>query len=334
MGPLISVIIPIYNVEDYLDECVQSVIHQTYKNLEIILVDDGSPDKCPQMCDNYAKLDNRIKVIHKKNGGLSDARNAGLEHVTGDFVCFIDSDDFIDVTMCEKMLEYQQESDSDIVSCMFSWYVDGDIQAYPWSSKGYKEKHTLFLHDYLINAVGRQLDNNVCNKLFKRNVVTETFLVGKINEDFLFFYYTTKAHPKATVVLTTKRLYNYRKRLGSICNDNYKLRIAELHNFHDVIIDATSWSDSIKFALEKQYVNDLYLMLMTFLDDETLRKELCADWYWVRGAFNRIDNDRIIHILCSNNLGVFLLKKSPWFYKRYCNAVVKIKKIIGSFKKA
>lgn len=328
MNPLISVIIPIYKVEDYLNECVQSVIHQTYKNLEIILVDDGSPDKCPQMCDNYAKQDNRIIVIHKRNGGLSDARNAGLKQASGDFVCFVDSDDFIDVTMCEKLLEYQQESNADIVSCMFSWYVDGDIQAYPWLSKGYKEKRTLFLHDYFIDAIDRVVDPSVCNKLFKRSIITETFVKGKINEDFLFFYYTTKAHPKATAILTTQRLYNYRKRIGSICNNNYRLRIAELHNFHDVTIDSASWSDSVKLALEKQYVYGLYQMLITFLDDKALRKEHSNDWHWVRGAFNKINNDRIVSILCSNKLGILLLKKTPWFYKSYCNTIVKLKNIM------
>ena len=95
MNSLISVIVPIYNVEKYLDKCVDSIINQTYKNLEIILVDDGSPDNCPQMCDDYAKKDSRIRVVHKENGGLSDARNAGMKVATGEYVSFIDSDDYI-----------------------------------------------------------------------------------------------------------------------------------------------------------------------------------------------------------------------------------------------
>ena len=88
MNPLISVIVPIYNVEKYLARCVDSIVNQTYKNLEIILVDDGSPDRCPQMCDDYAEKDSRIKVIHKKNGGLSDARNAGMAVATGEYISF------------------------------------------------------------------------------------------------------------------------------------------------------------------------------------------------------------------------------------------------------
>lgn len=93
MNPLISVIVPIYNVEKYLARCVDSIVNQTYKNLEIILVDDGSPDRCSQMCDDYAEKDRRIKVVHKKNGGLSDARNAGMAVATGEYISFIDSDD-------------------------------------------------------------------------------------------------------------------------------------------------------------------------------------------------------------------------------------------------
>ena len=92
---LISIIIPIYKVEQYLAECMESVLGQSYTNLEIILVDDGSPDACPALCDGYAQKDKRVKVIHKENGGLSDARNAGLEIATGEYIAFVDSDDFI-----------------------------------------------------------------------------------------------------------------------------------------------------------------------------------------------------------------------------------------------
>ena len=104
MNPMISVIVPIYNVEKYLARCVDSIVNQTYKNLEIILVDDGSPDRCPQMCDDYAEKDSRIKVIHKKNGGLSDARNAGMAVATGEYISFIDSDDWIETSMFELLL--------------------------------------------------------------------------------------------------------------------------------------------------------------------------------------------------------------------------------------
>ena len=104
-NPKISVIVPVYKVEKYLDKCVESIVNQTYKNLEIILVDDGSPDNCPAMCDEWAEKDERIRVIHKENGGLADARNAGMDIATGDYIGFVDSDDWIEPNMYEVLLK-------------------------------------------------------------------------------------------------------------------------------------------------------------------------------------------------------------------------------------
>lgn len=112
-----SIIVPIYNVEKYLSDCVNSLIQQTYKNIEIILVDDGSPDNSPLICDNYAKLDSRIKVIHKKNGGLVSARKAGAESSTGDYICCVDGDDFIDLNYIQHMNDIIDNWDVDIVCC-------------------------------------------------------------------------------------------------------------------------------------------------------------------------------------------------------------------------
>lgn len=127
MDPMISVIVPIYNVEKYLARCVDSIVNQTYKNLEIILVDDGSPDRCPQVCDDYAEKDSRIKVVHKKNGGLSDARNAGMAVATGEYISFIDSDDWIETSMFELLLNNIFQYDCEI-SCggiMMVWENGG-----------------------------------------------------------------------------------------------------------------------------------------------------------------------------------------------------------------
>lgn len=105
---LVSIVIPVYNVEKYLDRCVESVVNQTYRNLEIILVDDGSPDNCPAMCDAWAQRDNRIRVIHKENAGQGFARNSGLEIATGEYICFFDSDDYVDITTIEKCVQSAQ----------------------------------------------------------------------------------------------------------------------------------------------------------------------------------------------------------------------------------
>ena len=119
-NPLISVVIPIYKVEKYLCECVDSVINQTYTNLEIILVDDGSPDNCPAICDDYASKDSRIKVIHKENGGQSSARNAGIKIAKGEYISFIDSDDYVSPVYIEQLYSTLKRSGAGLSCCTYS----------------------------------------------------------------------------------------------------------------------------------------------------------------------------------------------------------------------
>ena len=125
--PLISIIIPVYGVEEYLNQCLESVVNQTYANLEIILVDDGSKDNCPAMCDGWANKDSRIKVVHKENGGLSSARNAGLDIFTGEYVAFVDSDDYIAQDMYELLYSRAKEGNYDIVDC--GYYSEANDKA-------------------------------------------------------------------------------------------------------------------------------------------------------------------------------------------------------------
>ena len=125
--PKVSVIIPIYNVEKYLDRCVQSVRNQTLKDIEIILVDDGSPDGCPEMCDEYVRQDSRIKVVHKENGGLGFARNSGLDVATGEYVAFVDSDDFVDLNMYERLFYEATEHNADVVYSNVKFNNNGNI---------------------------------------------------------------------------------------------------------------------------------------------------------------------------------------------------------------
>ena len=136
MEKTISVIVPIYNVEKYLDRCLKSIINQTYKNLEIILIDDGSPDNCGTICDEYAKKDNRIKVVHKDNGGLVKARNTGLDIATGEYISFIDPDDWIELNMYEEMIKIADETNTDIVRC--GYYRDNDKESMERISFGVK----------------------------------------------------------------------------------------------------------------------------------------------------------------------------------------------------
>ena len=166
----ISVIIPVYNVQKYLKECVYSVINQTYKNIEIILVDDGSPDNCPQMCDELAEMDDRIKVIHKMNGGLSDARNAGMKVVTGDYFVFLDSDDYwTDLNFFETVVSEKLQEDTDVL--IFGYTKDKELlNSYErniiFESKFLNTNKADFLSLLYEND---KLHSTACNKIINTN---------------------------------------------------------------------------------------------------------------------------------------------------------------------
>lgn len=213
--PRISIVVPVYKVEKYLDRCVESIVNQTYNNLEIILVDDGSPDNCPKMCDEWAKRDDRIQVIHKVNGGLSDARNAGLDIMTGDYVMFVDSDDFIDKEMCYDMLNLSVKEGADICCCnYFDFYENVPfkkndvIQVQTQIFKGEEVIGLLFNKKLPLIMVAW------C-KLYKAEIFKELrFEVGRYHEDEFMIHHTLS---RANVlVYTNKKYYNYLKRTGSI----------------------------------------------------------------------------------------------------------------------
>ena len=189
MKPKVSVIIPTYNVERQLPRCVDSIINQSLREIEIILVDDGSPDKCPQICDEYKERDSRIKVIHKTNGGLSDARNAGLNLATGEYILFLDSDDWIDEIMLER-LYYRASTDfSDVVVC--SYIID-----YSNNNFSIKKELSTFVRytDNIAEAIyNLDLDgmfNVVWNKLYRYDLLKENNLYFELDgvpgEDLLF----------------------------------------------------------------------------------------------------------------------------------------------------
>lgn len=170
---LISVIIPIYNVAKYLPKCLDSVLAQTYKNLEIILVDDGSLDDCGKICDEYAANDSRIKVIHKKNGGVSSARNAGLDMVTGDLIAFVDPDDYIAPNMYETMLACMERTKSDIVMCGIKNVYPNEkikISKIPQKEEFIYENPAQFFKDFV--RIGVCQVGVACNKLLKREIIT------------------------------------------------------------------------------------------------------------------------------------------------------------------
>jgi glycosyltransferase involved in cell wall biosynthesis len=194
-------------MEGYLDRCMSSILNQTYKNLEIILVDDGSTDSSPKMCDDYAIKDNRIKVVHKENGGLSDARNAGLKIATGDYIGYVDSDDWIELDMYERMYNACVENNAQLSVCRyFREYDDKTI------NDGTKRLEILdkneILRIYITDKDGYMVYNSVWSKLFKRELVEGVvFPKGQNSEDIM---YTTRALCKLDkAVYIDTCLYHY-----------------------------------------------------------------------------------------------------------------------------
>ena len=209
---MISVIVPIYNVEKYLKKCIDSILSSTYKNLEIILVDDGSTDSCPKICDEYKKIDTRIKVIHKTNGGLSDARNKGLDIATGDFISFIDSDDYIDSNLYDHVLkEFKKDSKIDIVA--FGRYIEFEsktIISVPNDDNAVSGKQAL------INLASfKGFDMAVWDKIYKREIIGDLrFPFAKKNEDYFITYKLLDRAEKVKFIKAP--FYHYVQRPNSI----------------------------------------------------------------------------------------------------------------------
>ena len=215
--PLISVIVPVYKVEKYLDKCVSSIVNQTYKNLEIILVDDGSPDNCPAMCDAWAEKDNRIRVIHKQNGGLSDARNAGMKIASGEFIGFVDSDDWIVSDMYQHLYEIMTDDRSDIAVCgaLMVW-EDGRTQ------KLTRDGSCVLNREDAMRAIIEEswLKQPVWNKLYRTEKIRDiTFPVGKYHEDVFWSYRAVGMADRVSV--SDKVGYYYLQRDGSIMDERY-----------------------------------------------------------------------------------------------------------------
>lgn len=185
--PLISIIVPVYKVENYLNRCVDSIVNQTYKNLEIILVDDGSPDNCGKLCDELAETDARIRVVHKQNGGLASARNAGLEIATGDYVGFIDSDDWIEHTMYETLSELIIKNDCQISACGIQ--CDHPNGTHHFFNSNYPKQQNIekFTKKQAIKELiqNYKITNSACDKLFAKQLFENLrFTEGIIYEDF------------------------------------------------------------------------------------------------------------------------------------------------------
>lgn len=257
----VSVIVPVYGVECYLDKCVSSIVGQTYKNLEIILVDDGSPDNCPKMCDEWAKKDRRIKVIHKENGGLSSARNAALDVCDGDYITFVDSDDFLDKNACFEMIK--NIKDSDVLVGQMA-YVTPIRTAYKQSfEKQVLTKSNKLIENYFAHK--NKIGSMACAKLYKKEIFDGLrFLVGRIYEDASIMPKILERCEKIVVIPET--LYYWRENIRGITHTK------NLKYYSDMIL---LFREQIQFVLNRydavhaNICKDLYNYLVnTFFEAE------------------------------------------------------------------
>lgn len=216
--PLISVIIPVYNVRNYIDKCIESVMKQTYENLEIILVDDGSTDGSEKKCDEYLERDKRISVIHKENGGLSDARNHALNKISGKFVTFVDSDDYIDLRMIETLYKLIEEYEADVSCVSFQRVFEGKQEknvTFPFQIATYSGNEAI--EDMLYK---KSVDTSAWGKLYKAsdfNIIR--YPIGMIFEDWGTTYKIF--HNKNRIVCSSAKMYFYVQRSGSLVHDNF-----------------------------------------------------------------------------------------------------------------
>lgn len=299
----ISVIIPIYKVEQYLVQCVDNVLGQSYRNIEVVLVDDGSPDSCGAICDHYAKKDYRVKVIHKSNGGLSDARNAGLEIATGEYVVFLDSDDYWSSHEALDSLMRVVDTYKTVDIIYFRRFAfseeNKEIYQYPefdLSEVNGKSKEEAL--DYLIS--NDRFIPSACNKMVRREVLDGiVFKKGIVCEDIDWnFALILKAQH---LYVTNSLFYAYRKRLGSIT------QTMDSRNVSDLLSIVKSWSDILS-ALPSEnesrnlllsycaYQYTIVLALIFYIKDTSRRKEfvreVCAIKYLLK--YNKSKKVRMV----------------------------------------
>ncbi len=282
--PRLSVIVPIYKVEKYLHNCIDSILNQTFTDFEVLLVDDGSPDQCGKICDEYAASDTRVKVIHKVNGGLSDARNQGIDNSQGEIIGFVDGDDKISADMYQAMVQYMDAHQLDIV-CADTYVVKNGRESF---RPRYKEDRFFSREEAINEILDGTLDNAAPNKIFKRKAVgTIRFPVGRIYEDvatvYRWFYQADK------VGYLCRPFYYYYKREGSIvqqafnskgrydCFCGYKERLdfAKKHNLNCIekcenqALETALATLTAFYAMSEITVSDRYLDVTGFIENHT-----------------------------------------------------------------
>lgn len=267
--PYISVIIPVYNVINYLDRCLNSVVNQTYKNLEIILIDDGSTDESGFLCDKWKEKDERITVVHKENGGLSSARNAGLDFATGDYVGFVDSDDEINVNYFESFIKSIHDSDL-VVGRLVRIENGSRKEAYDFTNRNISNFLSL-----LSNILLEKNDCSCCTKLFKKNIIGNyRFPCGSTNEDFAFLLQILFNH-NGNISFSEKSEYYYYMNENSITTKPFSIKSFDKYYNAKLAVkiccENKRLKDASKYYLIKQCIY-LYKHLIFANEDRLLFK--------------------------------------------------------------
>lgn len=266
---MISIIVPVYKVEKYIDKCVNSILNQTFRNFELILVDDGSPDNCPQICDKYAKIDSRIKVIHKKNGGLSDARNVGISNAKGNYVTFIDSDDYVSPFYLSTLWSLIEKYEADIaVGGIYTFYEGDNIK-----DKSNSKEYCFTGKEALENMFYQKtMDTSACAILLPIDIARQnSFPKGKYHEDeFTTYKYYDKVK---RVAVTTRKLYFYLQRAGSIMHTFGQASRDEL-DAADNLVDfcENNYPDLVKAAMSKKFSD--YCQVLLSVENNKIDKDV------------------------------------------------------------
>lgn len=275
---LISIIVPVYNVSKYLEKCIESLVNQTYKNLEIILVDDGSTDNSLAICHKYSGIDSRIKVLHKENGGLSSARNAALDILEGEYLMFVDSDDWIDVEMIHKLYSELKNRNADIAICNFERTSNENNKIDNRSNEAILEMTSIeALRNLYSDNIEVQMITSWC-KLYKSNLFKQIrFPEGKIHEDEFTTYRLYSKSEK--IIYLDEKLYYYRITPGSIMNSKFNLkRLDILEAFNERMHFANDLGDREFYlgTLKRYYLEsfNMYFQVRCTLNDE---KEVIND---------------------------------------------------------
>ncbi|WP_202107645.1 glycosyltransferase family 2 protein [Succinivibrio dextrinosolvens] len=289
---MISIIVPVYNVEKYLDQCVQSVLKQSYDDYELILVDDGSTDRSPQICDHYQKISAKVNVIHKTNGGLSDARNKGTLAASGSYITYIDSDDFVSEDYIETLWSLIKKYDADIAVTGIKVFFDGTS---PKIDRKQKKSFVFNGKEALRKMLYQnEIDTSACAMLIKKNIALSCpFPYGKYHEDeFTTYKYYLSADK---VALYTQAQYYYRQRKGSIMHSFGKASLDELDAADNFVNVLSKFNYELKNAAKSKKFSDYCQVLL--LSNNLIKKDPMS--------YNRIIsflNEEKLNILFDKNV--------------------------------